>query len=650
MTKIHLLVKPTQSGKSFIMLDKISKILKKNKDTVHIIFCDNQLIQTEQINNRVNKDDKLKDISKDDELKDISKDDKLKDISLIFSSKSKIKYSELPHLIIDKKIKIIITCSNKKRVDDIDILLNLESLINKKIFIWIDEIDKNIKLFENNINLEWNNITIVKKIYLITATPSDIENKFKFKNVNLDKTYNKEYYHSLNDSKFIIVDNYENEIETYIENIMKQHSNLIDEGQVWFIPGELNISSHEKIKNILMKLKFTVIIINSNGKQIYTDNKEDELPDDDDELANSLGNYYKKNKLHEKKVAITGNICISRGITINSENMLISHAIFPTKINNESTSYQLAGRICGNIKKFKNYKKPTIFCSSHFRDTILKMENIAKKFAKNTTNNTTDYTTDEYITDEDSTDEETTVKNTTDETVKDTVKKTAKKTAKKTTKNTSNKTAKNTSNETIKDTANKTANEIAKNTSNETIKDTANNTSNETIEDTAKNTTNKTVNNIAKNTTDETTENINEDINEDITENSTNINNCIPILLNLNNKDLSIITDIKKINKKSRTQIEDILKKYKLKNENIDFDINNFKLKNKYCITKNDVDDKGISKYKYQKFIRYHTQKIKYTTKKCRPNEYIIYIITDDINIWNAKAGDSIILYKNDKK
>ena len=37
--------------------------------------------------------------------------------------------------------------------------------------------------------------------------------------------------------------------------------------------------------------------------------------------------------------------------------MLITHAIFPTKINNPSNSYQLAGRICGNIKKFKNYKK-----------------------------------------------------------------------------------------------------------------------------------------------------------------------------------------------------------------------------------------------------------------------------------------------------
>jgi hypothetical protein len=498
MTKLRLLVKPTQSGKSFIMLKKISKILKKNKDTVHIIFCDNQLIQTEQINNRVNNDDKLK------------------DISLIFSSKSKIKYSELSHFIIDKKIKIIITCSNKKRVDDIDNLLNVDSLINKKIFIWIDEIDKNIKLFENNINLEWNNITIVKKIHLITATPSDIENKIKFKNVNLDKTYNEEDYHSLNDSKFIIVDNYENEIETYIENIMKQHSNLIDKGQVWFIPGELNISSHEKIKDILISLEFTVIIINSNGKQIYTDDKEYELPDDDDELANSLGNYYKKYKLHEKKVAITGNICISRGITINSENMLISHAIFPTKINNESTSYQLAGRICGNIKKFKNYKKPTIFCSSHFRDTIIKMENIAKKFAKNTTNNTTDYTTDEYIIDEDSTDEETTVKNTakntTDETVKNTAKKTAnktankttKKTAKKTTNNTAKKTSNETANKTTKKTANETIEDTVKNTSNETIEDIVKNTSNETIEDTVKNTSNETIEDIVKNTSNET--------------------------------------------------------------------------------------------------------------------------------------------------
>ena len=47
--------------------------------------------------------------------------------------------------------------------------------------------------------------------------------------------------------------------------------------------------------------------------------------------------------------------------------------------------------------------------------------------------------------------------------------------------------------------------------------------------------------------------------------------------------------------------------------------------------------------------MRYHTQKRKYTTNKCGCNEYIIYIITDDINIWNAKAGDCIIIYKNDE-
>ena len=608
MTKIHLLVKPTQSGKTFIMLEKILEMLNNDNTgptgvsgpagatgNIHIIFCDNQLIQTEQTNNRFNK--------YDNEFK-----------SVILSSKSKTRHTELPNFILNDNIKAIIACSNKIRVNNIDKLMDFKELKDKKFTIWIDEIDKNINLFENFIKI-WEQKTIVESIYLITATPSDIENKFNNINiVELEQTYN-ENYHSLSESKFKIVNCNENNIEMYVEKVMTKYSNLIKDDQVWFIPGDTNISSHESIKDYLLSLDFVVIIINSNGKIIYTDDKEEYLEDlcDDDmnnnEIANMLGNYYKKYILGKKKVAITGNICISRGITINSEDMLISHAIFPTKIINESTCYQLAGRICGNIKQFKNYKKPTIFCSNDFKHIILKMEDIAKKFAKNTAKNT----------------------------AKDTAKKTTKKTANKTTKKTANKTANETANETIEDTV--------KNTSNETIEDTVKNTSNETIEDIAKNTSNETI----KDTANETIKDTANKTTEDITENSTNINKCIPILLNLNNKDLSIITDIKKVSKKSRTQIEDILKKYKLKNKNIDFDINKYKLKNKYCITKNDVDDKGNSKYKYQKFIRYHTQKIKYTTKKCSPNEYIIYIITDDINMWNAKAGDSIIIYKNDE-
>ena len=40
--------------------------------------------------------------------------------------------------------------------------------------------------------------------------------------------------------------------------------------------------------------------------------------------------------------------------------MLITLAIFSTNTKDKVRDYQLAGTICGNIKKFKNYKKSTI--------------------------------------------------------------------------------------------------------------------------------------------------------------------------------------------------------------------------------------------------------------------------------------------------
>ena len=47
METLELIVKPTQSGKTFIMLQEISKMLENDDEIIHIIFCDNQLLQTE---------------------------------------------------------------------------------------------------------------------------------------------------------------------------------------------------------------------------------------------------------------------------------------------------------------------------------------------------------------------------------------------------------------------------------------------------------------------------------------------------------------------------------------------------------------------------------------------------------------------------
>ena len=80
VSKLELIVKPTQSGKTFIMLQEISKMLENNDEGIHFIFCDNQLLQTEQTCDRIDKFEDLETY--------ISEDG---DKSLILSSKSKIK-------------------------------------------------------------------------------------------------------------------------------------------------------------------------------------------------------------------------------------------------------------------------------------------------------------------------------------------------------------------------------------------------------------------------------------------------------------------------------------------------------------------------------------------------------------------------------
>jgi len=45
---ITLITKPEQSGKTFIMLEEISKLLKRNKYTINIIMCDNNLLLISQ--------------------------------------------------------------------------------------------------------------------------------------------------------------------------------------------------------------------------------------------------------------------------------------------------------------------------------------------------------------------------------------------------------------------------------------------------------------------------------------------------------------------------------------------------------------------------------------------------------------------------
>ncbi len=422
--KFNLIVKPCQSGKTFVLLYEIKRLFQMestDKNVIHIFFCDNSLLQTEQLKSRIENDTELNKIvtemnnnqendnDNDDDDNGVTEIvDKEGEISVILSSKSNVKsYDGLFTSIFSNKCSNIITCANGSRINQINKLLTtkINSLINFdriKFFLWIDESDKTFTDKMKSFYLKkWVQMENVEKITFITATPdSHFKSEFSIMNIfTLQDSHDPDVYHMFKDSNFKIIRNESKDILENIEYVITNYESK--NGEVWFVPGNSKTSSHDEITLFLMSQNFYVFLINGESKALYYQDKIICTLDDIknyDELAKKLGFIYQKYDLKNHKVAITGNICISRGITISSDQMFITHGILPPIINDDSTAYQLAGRLCGNFKKLPNFRVPTIYVTqnSHtikkycdkkqgfntIKDIICNMERMACELSK----------------------------------------------------------------------------------------------------------------------------------------------------------------------------------------------------------------------------------------------------------------------------
>lgn len=379
-TKVKLITKPTQSGKTFEMFKCLIELSKlyENQNCFNFIFCDNSLLQTNQLSQRFKNIENLK-----------SYEDKEGNKSVIFSSKSKKtkKLDSIIHLIASgKNFKNIICCSNKPRYSNLEYILTELDNINFICNIFIDEADKFISgsLFHFFESFRKNEKVI--NFTLITATPEKIIKKYKeFLDVRIIKNpIIEKLYQSVYDVEFINYELNDGTIEYSKKIIRSEKCNI---GDVWFIPSNTKVEHHILMKDMLCNFDFKVFVINGNGVNFYTskenyiDVNQEIYIDENIELATKLGVFYEKNNLVNEKIAITGNICINRGITLNSKKMLLTHGILSPKLKKPDNIYQLAGRMFGNIKKMKIYnekfanKKQIIYCNSYIEDVIFNGEN-----------------------------------------------------------------------------------------------------------------------------------------------------------------------------------------------------------------------------------------------------------------------------------
>jgi len=378
--KFQLITKPTQSGKTFVVLSEIEKIFKENIDSnkiINVLFCDNSLLQTDQLKTRL--DSTITPIFTDNDGK----------TSVILSSKSDIsKYEDLYTVIFDDECNNVITCANTSRINQIDKLMfkQLKKRDIIKFYIWIDESDKT---FTSKFDIleKWNDYSNVEKITFITATPEEhFKNNFNEVNIyQLESAYDEQLFHLFCNSNFIYLDDTINDCITYV---FTNYSLIITIGTVWFLPGNIKTNSHNDIKDMCINKGFYVFLINGNEKVLYDNNNnivcnlDNKKLTENEDLSTTLGNIYIEYNLKNQKVAITGNLCVSRGITISSNKMIISHCIFPNSFRNLNDNYQLAGRLCGNYKNMSNFVIPTIFISKNMKEKIENLENVAINISK----------------------------------------------------------------------------------------------------------------------------------------------------------------------------------------------------------------------------------------------------------------------------
>ena len=351
----RLITKPEQSGKTFLMLQEMMALASREQpgdNNINLVYCDNNLMLVLQTLYRV---DQFPILNNHIELSSSKRADTHN-------------FREVVYKIINEGTKSVLCCSNGVRMKDFAKILNTLYDLNIGGFynfhVWVDEGDKWLPCIDRYIMPlveKYGNI----KLNFITATSERIIKRFGKVEVMPLEYAHLPTYHKWTDSDHR---SYPDLFSTpeFVEYILAQNAGEIKPGTKWFMPGSMRKVSHLLIKEYCSKYDFATIIINGDGIKIYmpdgkVHNRErDTMPDQ------LIPQIYEEYGLSQFPLAITGYMCIARGITISSPQFQITHAIMPAGMTNKQEISQIAGRTKGNQKDWATYKPPKVYATEKF--------------------------------------------------------------------------------------------------------------------------------------------------------------------------------------------------------------------------------------------------------------------------------------------
>ena len=385
-----LVVKPEQSGKTFVMIKKINEFLAEEEyefgaATVNFIFCDNSLLLTEQTKERIRKDvSHLPDVEEPYVVFSSRKDGSAKNNS------GEVRYA------IEEECRNVVCCTNGKRVGDIKEIIDRMNKHNKEVYnfkIWLDEADK----FDNYIKKMF--IPLLQRyenveVYMLTATPQPLFQEYKeIRTMPLENT-TLPMYHGWNDC---IIEEIEPEspgcptlgFVRQVADIMLTKGELVP-GAKGYVPADSQKKSHKAMRDILVSKGVAVFTVNGDGLELALPrdpNSASTAPPTPikikktEELHVHIRELYAKHNVCRWACVVTGNLCIGRGISIQQPDFMFDFAIL-SNCSKKTEASQNAGRMKGNFKDWDGYAPPKVYTTAKFNKIATEYEEQSKAIAK----------------------------------------------------------------------------------------------------------------------------------------------------------------------------------------------------------------------------------------------------------------------------
>jgi hypothetical protein len=294
------------------------------------------------------------------------------------------------------RIDMIVMCANKSRIKYLSALLKHIG-DQRRISIWIDEADRTVNLW-SEYTVEFLTHVGVRQMTLVSATFNAVREKVGDVEVLPYSETTPDCYRGLGHCN-VIQNNGPNSAVDYVDMILEKHkSTLAVPGMRAFIPGNNTKSSHEQISNLLLtKFGFAVLIINGAHKEIrlptgdkielreFLSVKYDETPI---EFNTILATKYDELNLNRYPLAITGYMCVERGVTFQTvsidglhDGFLFDYAII-SPISDPAEAYQTMARVFGNTGHSPHYKAVDIYTNTTTYSRVVREEKIAMNIAK----------------------------------------------------------------------------------------------------------------------------------------------------------------------------------------------------------------------------------------------------------------------------